>query len=102
MDGMNSLYRYFKNNFADGFRQDSIDLFLGNYQVEESEGLSKPSPLQSDRDWKFYAVSYGFHLRLTSQLIILILFENLFMPVAFMTNIMPKRLEIFFFVNGTV
>lgn len=97
MDGMNSLYRYFKNNFADGFRQDSIDLFLGNYQVEESEGLSKPSPLQSDRDWKFYAVSYGFRLQFTSQLITLIVLENLFLPVAFMMNIMPKMLEINFF-----
>ncbi|WAR13607.1 SAC1-like protein [Mya arenaria] len=28
MDGWNSLNRYFKNNFGDGFRQDSIDLFL--------------------------------------------------------------------------
>jgi len=57
MDGWNSFNRYFKNNFGDGFRQDSIDLFLGNYQVEENEGISKPSPLQSERDWKFYAVS---------------------------------------------
>jgi hypothetical protein len=56
MDGWNSLTRYFKNNFSDGFRQDSIDLFLGNYQVEENEGISKPSPFQTERDWKFYAV----------------------------------------------
>ena len=56
-DGWNSLNRYFKNNFGDGFRQDSIDLFLGHYRVEENEGIAKPSPLQLDRDWKFYAVS---------------------------------------------
>ena len=55
-DGVNSLTRYFKNNFGDGFRQDSIDLFLGHYRVEENEGIAKPSPLQPDRDWKFYAV----------------------------------------------
>ncbi|KAF9420528.1 hypothetical protein HW555_003278 [Spodoptera exigua] len=30
-DGINSLTRYYKNNFSDGFRQDSIDLFLGKY-----------------------------------------------------------------------
>ncbi|KAJ3075257.1 Phosphatidylinositide phosphatase SAC1 [Podochytrium sp. JEL0797] len=32
-DGANSVVRYVKNNFFDGFRQDSFDLFLGNYEV---------------------------------------------------------------------
>ncbi len=32
----NSLLRYYKNNFSDGFRQDAIDFFLGNYKVEEN------------------------------------------------------------------
>ena len=35
-----------------------MDLFLGNYEVEASEGVTKPSPLRQERDWKFYAVSY--------------------------------------------
>lgn len=38
-------------------RQDATDLFLGNYQVEDTEGITKPSPLRQGRDWKFYAVS---------------------------------------------
>ncbi|XP_018621436.1 phosphatidylinositide phosphatase SAC1-B [Scleropages formosus] len=50
MDGWNSLIRYYKNNFSDGFRQDSIDLFLGNYAVEEEEGST---PLRVQKDWKF-------------------------------------------------
>ena len=37
-DLQNSLVRYYKNNFTDGFRQDAIDLFLGNYKVDESNG----------------------------------------------------------------
>uniref|UniRef100_A0A8C7TYI5 SAC domain-containing protein n=1 Tax=Oncorhynchus mykiss TaxID=8022 RepID=A0A8C7TYI5_ONCMY len=37
MDGVNSAIRYYKNNFSDGFRQDSIDLFLGNYAVYETD-----------------------------------------------------------------
>uniref|UniRef100_A0A669DL12 SAC1 like phosphatidylinositide phosphatase b n=1 Tax=Oreochromis niloticus TaxID=8128 RepID=A0A669DL12_ORENI len=37
MDGWNSMIRYYKNNFSDGFRQDSIDLFLGNYVVDEAD-----------------------------------------------------------------
>ncbi|KAM9307464.1 phosphatidylinositol-3-phosphatase SAC1 [Gastrophryne carolinensis] len=53
MDGWNSLIRYYKNNFSDGFRQDSIDLFLGNYTVEEAYSSS---PLQVQKDLKFLAL----------------------------------------------
>ncbi|XP_028316439.1 phosphatidylinositol-3-phosphatase SAC1-A isoform X2 [Gouania willdenowi] len=50
MDGWNAMIRYYKNNFSDGFRQDSIDLFLGNFAVDESDGAS---PLRVQKDWKF-------------------------------------------------
>ncbi|TKC48217.1 hypothetical protein EI555_016704 [Monodon monoceros] len=53
MDGWNSLIRYYKNNFSDGFRQDSIDLFLGNYSVDE---LESHSPLSVPGDLKFLAL----------------------------------------------
>jgi len=43
-DGYRSLMRYYKNNFADGFRQDSIDLFLGNHVVS--------SPARTDKKKK--------------------------------------------------
>ncbi|VDD92033.1 unnamed protein product [Enterobius vermicularis] len=33
-DAMNAIIRYFRNNFADGYRQDAIDLFLGNFRVD--------------------------------------------------------------------
>ena len=36
--------------------QDSMDLLLGNYIVDENEGITKTSPLRTERDWKFYAV----------------------------------------------
>lgn len=55
-DGWNSLIRYYKNNFSDGFRQDSIDLLLGNYQIERDEGVTKASPLKQDQDWKYLAL----------------------------------------------
>ncbi|GAV02259.1 hypothetical protein RvY_12850 [Ramazzottius varieornatus] len=48
-DGINSAQRWVKNNFMDGFRQDAIDLFLGNYIVETEEGATKPCPLASHR-----------------------------------------------------
>ncbi|KAI4891931.1 hypothetical protein NFI96_021902 [Prochilodus magdalenae] len=50
MDGWNSMIRYYKNNFSDGFRQDSIDLFLGNYAVDEAD---MSTPLHEPKDWKF-------------------------------------------------
>lgn len=37
-DGVNSLTRYVTNNFCDDYRQDAIDLFLGNFR-------GYPSPL---------------------------------------------------------
>ncbi|XP_068625011.1 phosphatidylinositol-3-phosphatase SAC1 [Battus philenor] len=52
-DGINSLTRYYKNNFSDGFRQDSIDLLLGRYTVSDGEGNTVPCPLRRDRDWKY-------------------------------------------------
>lgn len=52
-DGMNSITRYYKNNFNDGYRQDSIDLFLGNYSIAEDEGMLTSSPLVSQKGWKY-------------------------------------------------
>eukprot|EP01088_Endostelium_zonatum_P000921 TRINITY_DN11196_c0_g1_i1.p1 TRINITY_DN11196_c0_g1~~TRINITY_DN11196_c0_g1_i1.p1 ORF type:complete len:618 (-),score=141.95 TRINITY_DN11196_c0_g1_i1:75-1850(-) len=36
-DGVNSVQRYYFNNFRDGFRQDAYDLFLGNYRVAKDK-----------------------------------------------------------------
>ncbi|VDO36955.1 unnamed protein product [Brugia timori] len=35
-DCINAFTRYFRNNFADGYRQDAINLFLGNFRVDPS------------------------------------------------------------------
>uniref|UniRef100_A0A4W3ICJ1 Phosphatidylinositol-3-phosphatase SAC1 n=1 Tax=Callorhinchus milii TaxID=7868 RepID=A0A4W3ICJ1_CALMI len=53
MDGWNSMLRYYKNNFSDGFRQDSIDLFLGNYVVDETDTVVL---LQDQKEWRYLAV----------------------------------------------
>lgn len=73
MDGLNSIVRYFKNNFKDGYRQDSVDLLLGNYIVEEQEGITRPSPLTTDRDWKFYALPAVFFVSLAMCMICILL-----------------------------
>lgn len=44
-DGLNSLTRYYKNNFTDGVRQDSIDLFHGYASVR--------FPLRVERGWRY-------------------------------------------------
>lgn len=59
-DGSNSLTRYYKNNFNDGFRQDAIDLFLGNYAVKDGEGLTVQCPLVIQKGWKYGTVSISF------------------------------------------
>ena len=73
-DGYNSMIRYYYNNFSDGFRQvsehpiysqyllhfiiqDAIDLFLGNYVVDQWHELTGPSPLQLKRSWLARMVS---------------------------------------------
>ncbi|CAK4075398.1 unnamed protein product [Aphanomyces euteiches] len=33
-DGVNSVTRYYLNNFCDGIRQDALDLFVGNYVID--------------------------------------------------------------------
>ena len=57
-DGMNSMIRYYKNNFADGFRQDAIDLFLGNYKIDENEGKVVKCPLRDRQEWKYLTVRH--------------------------------------------
>jgi phosphatidylinositol 4-phosphatase len=41
-DGVNSVMRYYINNFKDGFKQDAIDMLLGNYRPSTLD----PSPFQ--------------------------------------------------------
>ncbi|CAI8040076.1 Phosphatidylinositol-3-phosphatase SAC1 [Geodia barretti] len=41
-DGYNSAVRYYYNNFNDGYKQDAIDVFLGNYVVNRMETSSMP------------------------------------------------------------
>jgi hypothetical protein len=51
-DAVNSLVRYIKNNFFDGERQDSLDLFLGKFTVGRDN-----SPFEAaDKPPYFYIV----------------------------------------------
>lgn len=69
-DGVNSLVRYYKNNFADGFRQDAIDLFLGNYVVEQSRLV-----IRIERSWK-YLLLPGIWCIATTMVFVTLLLPN--------------------------
>eukprot|EP01080_Neovahlkampfia_damariscottae_P005408 gene5408-9221_t len=49
-DGSNSAIRYFLNNFRDGKRQDSMNLFLGKYIVNPKE----KSPFQKENSLSYF------------------------------------------------
>ncbi|PKA60102.1 Phosphoinositide phosphatase SAC7 [Apostasia shenzhenica] len=58
-DGINALVRYYLNNFADGTKQDAIDLLQGHYIASVSRGLaasSQPAGLEA-----FAVTQYDLH-----------------------------------------
>jgi len=71
-DGYNSAVRYFKNNFQDGFRQDAMDLFVGNYTASEKEGAEVPCPLEKNRDWKYLTLPILFLMSMAMWLSLII------------------------------
>ncbi len=92
-DGNNSLIRYFLNNFYDGFKQDSIDLILGNYEVKPNEGaFSNNSPLSHNFKTEFALKA------------ILVLFLTLFVILCCILNseIFDFSKKIFFSVLWTL
>jgi len=82
-DGRRSALRYFKNNFADGFRQDSLDLFVGNYVVSPTEGVTHESPLadlKTDQRYLAYPVALALSLAMFTL--------SLFVPAELSTEIL--------------
>jgi hypothetical protein len=59
-DGMNSIRRYFLNNFSDGNKQDAINLFLGKYVVDPEAS----SPFITNADPLLTFLKYSFFVSL--------------------------------------
>jgi len=59
-DGVNSMKRYYINNFTDGVKQDAIDLMLGNYIPDTS--ASSPFTLRPGQESLAANVTKGFVL----------------------------------------
>ncbi|CAO3631245.1 unnamed protein product [Cunninghamella blakesleeana] len=78
-DFQNSVTRYVMNNFLDGSRQDSYDLFLGNYQVSKGS-----SPFATDKPLRVRAVPPIVVFALI-MLILALLRPALFGPHSFIT-----------------
>merc|ERR1712002_572527 len=57
-DGVNSAVRYWKNNFQDGFRQDGIDLLLGNFVVDVEGSTRSPFTSEDKTSRHLMALSY--------------------------------------------
>ncbi|KAG2391841.1 hypothetical protein C9374_013326 [Naegleria lovaniensis] len=61
-DGVNSITRYYLNNFKDGIKQDSVNLLLGKYIVKPS-GKS-PFEQENQSNVFFSVLKYGFFVSL--------------------------------------
>lgn len=59
-DGVNSMKRYYINNFTDGIKQDAIDLMLGNYHPDTS--TSSPFTLRPGQESLSANITKGFVL----------------------------------------
>ncbi|KAL7312039.1 Phosphoinositide phosphatase sac1 [Mucor circinelloides] len=57
-DLQNSITRYVKNNFLDGSRQDSFDLFLGKYHLEQDQSPYAHGPFDSNKPLRVRVVPY--------------------------------------------
>ena len=75
-DGFNSMQRYYKNNFEDGFRQDSFDLLLGRHRVSPDEGKSVACPLARRNNLKIIAFPLFTLLALSALIYVTLLEAN--------------------------
>lgn len=81
------MIRYYKNNFADGLRQDSLDLFVGNHCVSPTEGVTHESPLAPLKpDQRYLALPIALALSLA------MLTLSLIVPAEYSTEILLSLL----------
>uniref|UniRef100_A0AC35TPX9 SAC domain-containing protein n=1 Tax=Rhabditophanes sp. KR3021 TaxID=114890 RepID=A0AC35TPX9_9BILA len=76
-DGVNAISRYFRNNFTDGYKQDSIDLFLGN-AVLSNDAVPKllTDPIVNVSSFNGAAI-LGFIFSLAMTILCILVSENL-------------------------
>lgn len=94
-DGLNSLTRYYKNNFTDGYRQDSLELFLGRYIVQEGECTFVECPLESERNWRY--ATFPLVLLIASSMLV----GHIILPSRYTTEILLYMLFWAAMVAGT-
>ncbi|KAJ3695658.1 hypothetical protein LUZ60_001035 [Juncus effusus] len=58
-DGWNSLSRYYLNNFADGTRQDAIDLLQGHYIVSVSRDITPQAKTGLIQNYASFRVAFA-------------------------------------------
>ncbi|RCH84508.1 hypothetical protein CU098_006519, partial [Rhizopus stolonifer] len=57
-DLQNSITRYVKNNFLDGNRQDSFDLILGNFNIQQDQPASAQKAAYTEKPLRVRVVPY--------------------------------------------
>ncbi|XP_015118283.1 phosphatidylinositide phosphatase SAC1 isoform X2 [Diachasma alloeum] len=94
-DGINSMTRYYKNNFADGYRQDAIDLFLGRYIIQDGECMTLKCPLEFERNWRY--ATFPLVLLIASSMLI----AHIILPSNYTTDVLLYMLFWGAMVAGT-
>ncbi|PVZ97717.1 hypothetical protein BB558_006301 [Smittium angustum] len=64
-DGYNSVERYIRNNFMDGYRQDAYDLLLGDFRVPE-EYVAEVNKLSTEATVLLYTIAFAAFLLLAT------------------------------------
>ena len=72
-DGLNSIIRFYRNNFVDANTQDAMDLFFGRFQVSDIPIFVYRN---GDNNWKNVLVLSGL-------IIVVLIFITLFRPIIF-------------------
>jgi phosphatidylinositol 4-phosphatase len=96
-DGINAIQRYVFNNFYDGFKQDSLNLFVGTFRIKQSsasEVYSSPFPRQRD-------VQRTTAIAMLSGLVLLLVASTAFSPLGMRSStyfpfwILPQAIVLF-------
>ncbi|KAK0425805.1 hypothetical protein QR680_009396 [Steinernema hermaphroditum] len=96
-DGINALTRYFKNNFYDGYRQDAIDLFLGNFRIDPN---NLPDSLeQSVINFDFHGVAILFAIFAATMVILCLIVSESYTVSVFWLIVLALLLT-FIVLNG--
>ncbi|VDN03985.1 unnamed protein product [Thelazia callipaeda] len=96
-DLVNAITRYYRNNFADGYKQDAIDFFLGNFRVDPNNLPSNFETTVLSLDYHGAAIVGAIFAAAMTILCILVA-ENVTATIFWLLIFLA--LMLFIFING--